>query len=281
MNAKQIRKAVHMKFSSEERTKQWSVYDEFRWQMGYYTRTIDVMVFSTWGSNVPVQAFEIKASRSDFFNDIKEFKEKQGRFVDISNMFWYVTPWGMVKPGEVPECAGLYWVNKSKKLVRKKQAQLREVDEYPPSFVASLAKANSYFYNYNENYLYLDGEKMTLERASQKIEKFIKGKLRFEVRQEVQNKLKSEWNDLEKKREHFRNVITASKAISSAFEEVFNDKSLEILKKRGYYHNLKRQVVDIFSSMRVDKNTKKILLEFKDILGKTSADINGLLEKTK
>mgnify|MGYP006277635325 CR=1 FL=1 len=281
MNTEQIRKAVHMRFHSNEISKQWSVYDEFRWQIGYYTRTIDVMVFSTWESNVPIQAFEIKASRSDFFNDIKEFKKKQGRFVDISNMFWYVTPWGMVKPGEVPECAGLYWVNKSKKLIRKKQAQLREVETFPLSFIASLAKANSCFYDYNDNYLYLDEEKMSLEQASRKIEKFIKEKLRFEIRREVKNELQEKRDELLQEKSKFSKVINTSKAIKSAFEKVFHDKSLDFLNKEGYYHRLEEQVIDIFHSVKADENTKKILLDLKNVLDVATMNVNGLLEKNK
>ncbi len=271
-----------MRFSSNETSKQWSVYDEFRWQIGSWdTRIIDVLVFSTWNSNVPIQAFEIKSSRSDFFNDIKEFKKKQGRFVDISNMFWYVTPWGMVKPGEVPECAGLYWVNKSKKLVRKKQAQLREVKEFPPSFIASLAKANSYFYNYNDNYLYLDEEKMTLELAAAKIEKFLKKKLKLNVRQELKDELKSERADLDQEKKKFSDIIITSKAINNAFKKVFKDNNLDFLDKEKYYPILERKVVNIFNSARANKNTKKVLLELKNMLGKSSTNIDGLLEKIK
>jgi len=63
---------------------------------------------------------EIKISRSDFKADFKKRKHmflsgkiplRGSMFERIPNYFWYVCPWGLIQPEEVPEYAGLIWVN--------------------------------------------------------------------------------------------------------------------------------------------------------------------------
>lgn len=58
---------------------------------------------------------EIKVSRSDFLADLKKV-EKHGIFADKENQmkpnrFFYAVPRGLVQPDEIPEYAGLLWVN--------------------------------------------------------------------------------------------------------------------------------------------------------------------------
>lgn len=66
---------------------------------------------------------EIKVTRSDFLQDYKKRKHMylDGRLniptnrewykTRVPNYFWYVCPWGMIEQDEIPEHAGLIWIN--------------------------------------------------------------------------------------------------------------------------------------------------------------------------
>jgi len=67
---------------------------------------------------------EIKVSRSDFLSD---FKKRKHMYMDgripldryqgsqwwerFPNYFWYVCPWGLIQPDEIPLHAGLIWMD--------------------------------------------------------------------------------------------------------------------------------------------------------------------------
>lgn len=53
--------------------------------------------------------FEIKISRSDYFNDAKKDKHKA---CNGANYFYYVCPEGLIKPEEVDNKYGLIYINK-------------------------------------------------------------------------------------------------------------------------------------------------------------------------
>jgi len=67
--------------------------------------------------------YEVKVERSDFLRDTK-----WPVYLDACNRFSFVCPWGMIKPEEVGDSAGLLWASKqSARLYTKKIAPYREI----------------------------------------------------------------------------------------------------------------------------------------------------------
>lgn len=60
--------------------------------------------------------FEIKISRSDYFNDAKKEKHQSGKG---ANYFYYVCPSGLIAPDEVDQKYGLIYVGQYLQLVKK------------------------------------------------------------------------------------------------------------------------------------------------------------------
>lgn len=56
----------------------------------------------------PIIGYEVKISRGDFRRD-----RKWMGYLEYCNVFYFVTPWGLIQPNEVPEEAGLIWTTKT------------------------------------------------------------------------------------------------------------------------------------------------------------------------
>ena len=77
----------------------------------------------------PIIGYEVKISRSDFKRD-----RKWTSYLEFCNLFFFVTPWGLIQPEEVPEEAGLIWTTKTGQGIRyKKPAQSRWWHQIPQS----------------------------------------------------------------------------------------------------------------------------------------------------
>lgn len=61
----------------------------------------------------PIVGYEVKISRSDFRRD-----QKWINYLPYCNLFFFVTPWGLIEPWEVPEEAGLIWTTKTGQGIR-------------------------------------------------------------------------------------------------------------------------------------------------------------------
>lgn len=73
--------------------------------------------------------YEVKVTRQDFLRD-----EKWPKYLPMCHQLYFVTPYGLVQPDEVPEVAGLIWVTKNgTKLYTKRKAQHRDIE--PPTDV--------------------------------------------------------------------------------------------------------------------------------------------------
>lgn len=121
---------------------EWVYLPEVRNQPGLSRgkRTVDGWAVNCYPSNdFRTLAFEIKTEPSDMKSELKD-SGKRKEFYDKCHEFWFVVPWGMVEPSEVPEKCGLMYVDASGNIVRKKQAQHRDQRELPMSFVASLVR---------------------------------------------------------------------------------------------------------------------------------------------
>lgn len=74
--------------------------------------------------------YEIKTSRADFFHD-----EKWMTYLKYGNEFYFVVPWKMVAPEEVPDQCGLIYVNKKgNKLYTRKKSAYINVQDFKPIY---------------------------------------------------------------------------------------------------------------------------------------------------
>lgn len=74
----------------------------YKWEVDFWTMTHDGVT----------REYEIKISRGDFFNDAKKPKHLNMQSAspkDCAHYFYYVTPWELVKPSDVPKNYGLIY----------------------------------------------------------------------------------------------------------------------------------------------------------------------------
>ncbi len=68
--------------------------------------------------------YEIKVSRSDFLNDRKWIN-----YLEFCNEFYFVCPWGLISPKEVPDKSGLLYATKTgSKFITKVKAPYRIIE---------------------------------------------------------------------------------------------------------------------------------------------------------
>lgn len=92
--------------------------------MGRKSRRLDLWTMKRSYTNFATIGYEVKVSRSDFLAD-----NKWQDYLPLCHQLFFVTPWGLVDPSEVPGNVGLIWC--SKNLTRcyvKKKAAHREID---------------------------------------------------------------------------------------------------------------------------------------------------------
>ena len=58
----------------------------------------------------PIIGYEVKINRQDFRRD-----KKWEKYLEYCNIFYFVTPWGLINIEEVPSEAGLIWITKTKR----------------------------------------------------------------------------------------------------------------------------------------------------------------------
>lgn len=89
---------------------QWAYFEELRIGTGYgkgQEQRLDAWAMHLWPSHrFSRWTFEVKVSRSDFLREIRDpMKRRPGLL--YSNLFYFVTPAGLVKPAEIPPECGL------------------------------------------------------------------------------------------------------------------------------------------------------------------------------
>lgn len=85
---------------------------------------MDAWVMNRSWVNACVTAYEIKVSRSDFLKD-----EKWQTYLPCCNKFYFVCPYKLIQPEEVPAQAGLLWVTaKATRAHTKRKAPYRDVE---------------------------------------------------------------------------------------------------------------------------------------------------------
>jgi len=183
LSAQDIKKYLAEKYSP---SKGFAYFPEFRTLTGYANaRFIDAVAVGLWSKNNGIWAFEIKINRGDFIQDVSQFQHKHADALEISHRFYYVCPWGLIDKNEVPDVAGLIWVNKAMSFVIKKQAQLRVKQEIPmPHFLAFAQKFGSTIEHSKIPVKYLDKE-ISQDDFLEIVEEKKKGDFDFEVRQKA------------------------------------------------------------------------------------------------
>lgn len=94
-------------------------------------RRLDAWAMPCSWSQWTTYGYEIKVSRSDFLKD-----NKWRGYLDLCHNFYFVCPWGMIDPSELPNEAGLLYATKNfSRLYTKKKAPPRDV-QIPESLYA-------------------------------------------------------------------------------------------------------------------------------------------------
>ena len=174
MKAEQIKNILKNKYCKPE----YIWFEEFRTGTGKgKINYIDFLTISTYPSNFKMIAFEVKVTRQDFMNDVANFKDKQLDVFNNSTEFYYITPFNLVKADEVPEHCGLYYINKGNKLIKKKNAQLRQKKTIPIKwFLNFMRQQVTESIQIQGNLKYLDTV-ISIEEFNKIVEKEIKTKL--------------------------------------------------------------------------------------------------------
>lgn len=138
--------------SRSYRPPEWAFFEELRTGTGYnygqrirygggkdVERRLDAWAFHLWpmGGYCPT-GFEVKVSRSDFLREMGK-QDKTTRYMELCQFFYYVTPKALVQPDEVPESAGLIWVN-GRGCRIKKRAPHRDIPQPEWAFFAAVCR---------------------------------------------------------------------------------------------------------------------------------------------
>ena len=88
-------------------------------------RKLDVWILKRSWVRFGTVGYEIKISRSDFLRD-----KKWPEYLEYCHEFFFVCPWGMIKPDEITDkAAGLYWISKNgARLFLQRQAEHRDIE---------------------------------------------------------------------------------------------------------------------------------------------------------
>ncbi len=104
---------LHRSFTGRDA---WAFFDELRLGTGFHgssAQSIDAFAISLWPSKGwGTYAYEIKVRRADFLCEIKQ-PLKRRPALRFSNLFFFVTPEGLVKPEEIPIECGLLEVRRN------------------------------------------------------------------------------------------------------------------------------------------------------------------------
>lgn len=198
MNAEDVKIALENRFS-----KGHACFREFRTLTGYANaRYVDFLAVGMWGKTWGIKAFEIKISKNDFIQDVAIFEHKHGDALEISHEFYYVCPWGMIDKGEVPEIAGLFYVNKSRTLHKKKQAQRRKLESISMPYFAAFAREFGHKIEHTKIPIQYLGHEISQDEFIELVEK----KKDWEFKRDVDKKAKEIHEELMKEVSRLSNL---------------------------------------------------------------------------
>lgn len=126
---------------------EWKFFPEFRPLTGWgaTANAIDAVAVGIYKKHAKIVSYEIKVTREDFISDVRVFKKKHQYALMMSHEFYYICPWNIINKAEVPEVAGLYYVNQKNRISLIKHAVYREQECIPfaivQGFVSKVSEA--------------------------------------------------------------------------------------------------------------------------------------------
>lgn len=142
MDAGKVTAALQSRHSGDG----WAYFSELRTKTGFsgHVGYIDGYAVGMWADNRSFISYEIKVSRQDFKHDVEKFVSKQEAALRNSTQFYYVCPQGLIKVEEIPEVAGLMYVNEGGCRIQK-VAPVRELKDgnLDLGFIRALMRATA------------------------------------------------------------------------------------------------------------------------------------------
>lgn len=184
IGAERIEIALENRFSGAG----WAFFKQFRPMTSFSAvySCIDAVAVGLWMKNYKILAFEIKVERSDFLRDVEVFSKKHKYALEISHEFYYVCPWNLIDRSEIPEIAGLMYVDKNFTIKKKKPAVLREMESIQFHFFQAFAKEFGNTIHHSKIPIKYLGKKMTQEDFDTLLEE----KKGADWKEEVKNRAK-------------------------------------------------------------------------------------------
>lgn len=206
----------------------WAKFFQFRPMTSFEAtyNAIDLLAVGLWRKHNKIVAHEIKVSRSDFLKDLKKFRDKHGIAIKISHEFFYVCPWGLIEKNEIPEIAGLMYVDKSQKLRIIKPAVLRELDAIPFHFFQGFAQEFGNAVDHTKIPVKYLGKDMTQDNFVAMLEE----KRDWDFHSNVEKKAKEMIQEKEKKEGGRDRFISEVKRIYSFYDQNEEEAFAKILK---------------------------------------------------
>jgi len=178
---------------AHEATYKWAFFEEVRCATGWTgirdgEQRIDAWAMCLWPSQKFVtNAYEVKISRSDYFNEVRKKPDKRLAAMKRANFFWYVTPKGLVSLTEVPEGCGLIEVHppdpQSQYPVRRdrtycvelKRAPFHQIEALNMPFIASVLRRAGTADDWHRKWKLATNEVGRLKRENEALRRRLEG----------------------------------------------------------------------------------------------------------
>ena len=262
MKAEQIEAALAERYKGRG----WANFFQFRPMTSFEAslNAIDLVVVGLWHKHDKIIAFEIKVERSDFLKDLKEFKKKHRFALRISDEFYYVCPWGLIEKGEVPEDAGLMYVNIGCKIKIVKPALVRTIQHIPFQLFQGFAREFGNTVDLTKIPVKYLGKDMTQDDLLEIVEQKKDWSFNRDVEVEVE-KLIKEKEEKEGGRDLFVNQVKSmcsfyGKTEEEGFAQVLKhiELGMEFSHDYGFTGNLERMRTDVNKLLNlIDKKKKE------------------------
>lgn len=119
---------------------EWTTLTEVMNYDGPNIRRVDVISINMWPSRkYEVHGFEVKVSRADFLNEMKDIKKSE-TFSKFCDFWWLATPKGLVQPSEVPESWGLLEFTENRTFTTKQAPRKETPEPLDRTFIVSMLK---------------------------------------------------------------------------------------------------------------------------------------------
>jgi hypothetical protein len=183
MTAQEIEVALAERYKGQG----WAKFFQFRPMTSFEAvlNAIDLLVVGLWHKNEKIIAHEIKVCRGDFLKDLQKFKHKHKFALQISEEFYYVCPFGLIKIEELPKIAGLMYVNQNKNIKIAKPASLRIIKSIPFQLFQGFTREFGNKVEYSKIPAKYLGKDMTQDELMGIVKEKVTEECRFEIDKKV------------------------------------------------------------------------------------------------